>query len=162
MKKTLLAIILILAMILCCGCDGSEEQPKNCTVGGSLQNDDFKITFQGIEEYVDTDEFAMDIPAKGKTFIVLKFTVEGIGDEDAYVNMFNEDSYCDDVAIDTKMLFDYEGDEIWGDVAVGKTRNGYVAYEVDKNWEKIEFIYQWDTWDDDATMTFTAYNKDLK
>lgn len=60
------------------------------------------------------------------------------------------------------ILFNDKGETIWGDVAVGKKRSGYIAYEVDQDWQKIEFIWQWNAWDKDATMTFTAYRSDLQ
>lgn len=163
MKKTFLALFLILAMLFCIGCDGEEPTVKSCTVGGSLENGTIKMTFNSVEAYVDNDEYPMDTPAEGKMFVILKFTAENIGDEDDYINMFDETSYCDDAAIDpVSILFNYDGETIWGDVAVGKTRSGYIAYEVDQDWQKLEFIWQWDTWDDDATMTFTAYRSDLQ
>ena len=163
MKKTFLALFLIFTMLLGFGCNDNGSSKKACTVGESLDNGTIKMTFNSVEAYVDTDEFQMDTPAEGKMFVILKFTAENVGKEDDYINMFDESSYCDDEAIDpVSLLFNYEGETIWGEVAVGKKRSGYIAYEVDQDWQKIEFIWQWGTWDDEATMTFTAYRSDLQ
>ena len=56
--------------------------------------------------------------------------------------MYYEDSYCDDVSVDPEfLLYNYEGNTIWGDVAAGRAREGYIAYELPIGWEKIEFTY---------------------
>ena len=76
--------------------------------------------------------------------------------------MFYEDSYCDDVAIDPEtLLFNYSGDMIWGDVAVGKVREGCVAYELPIGWEKIEFIYDFSIISGGSNITFVGYNSDI-
>ena len=165
MRKTLFALLLVFVTLLSTGCNQDEDDKKatkEAIVGEALQCDTFQITLTEVAEYVDTDEFKMDEPDDGKMFVILKFKIEGIGSENDYFNMFYEDSYCDDVSIDPTMLFNYDGDTVWGDIVSGKTRVGYIAYEVDKNWNKIDFIYQYDLTDDDCTMTFTAYKKDMK
>lgn len=124
-------------------------------VGETASYGSFQITFNEVVEYVDTDQFKMDTPAAGKTFIVLHFTVKNVSSSDAYFSSYNEDSYCDDLAINTKTLWNYDGNEIWGDTSAGKTRIGYIAYEVPTDWQKIEFIY-------DDNITFVAYSSDIQ
>ena len=144
-------------------------QPSNkpvetvCRVGEKITSHNIEFTFVGIEKYVDTDNWAMDIPESGKEFIILKFKVKNVGNQNEHINMFYEDSYCDDVAIDPEsLLFNYSGDTIWGDVAAGKAREGYVAYELPIGWEKLEFIYTFSlSGNTNNNITFVGYNSDI-
>ena len=136
----------------------TNTQTSGIKVGETGYLGSLKFTFERVEEYIDTEDWALDIPAAGKTFILLHFTVKNEGSTNDYINSFYEDSYCDDFAIDpVSILFDYDGDTIWGDVASGRMRTGYIAYEVDTDWEKIEFVYE--TFSND--ITFVAYRSDL-
>lgn len=134
-----------------------------CKVGEKITSNNFEFTFVEIEKYVDTSDWVMDTPKEGKEFVILKFKVKNVGTEDGFINMFYEDSYCDDVAIDpVSMLFNYGGDVIWGDVAIGKAREGYVAYELPIGWEKIEFIYDFSLLSDtNNKITFVGYSSDI-
>ena len=63
--------------------------------------------------------------------------------KDDHINMFYQEAYCDDIAIDSEaLLFNHSGETIWGDVANGKKRVGYVAYELPEGWQKFEFNYK--------------------
>ena len=146
----------------------TEQQPNKpmetvCKVGEKITVNNFEFTFMGMEKYVDTSDWTMDTPEEGKEFIILKLKVKNVGTEDGYLNMFYEDSYCDDVAIDPEsLLFNYGGDTIWGDVAAGKAREGYVAYELPIGWEKIEFIYDFSLLSNtNNKITFVGYNSDI-
>ena len=111
-------------------------------LGETLDYQGLQLTFDSIENYVDNSGFALDKPSDGKLFIVLWFTASNTTGEDLFINMFLEDSYCDDFGIDpVSLLFNIEGAQLWGNVAAGKKSKGYVAYEVPENWETLEFQY---------------------
>ena len=75
--------------------------------------------------------------------MVLNFTVLNETGKDDHINMFYQEAYCDDIAIDSEaLLFNHSGETIWGDVANGKKRVGYVAYELPEGWQKFEFNYK--------------------
>ncbi len=168
MKKIIL--LLLSVMLLCsCGVDKTESGevlPKKTTsgrVGDTLEYGNIKLTLESVEKYVDNSEFKLDVAEEGKEFILLRFVAENTGDEDDHINMFYEEAYCDDVAIDSEaLLFSADGDALWGDVAAGKMRKGYVAYELDENWSKLEFAYQHDMFSDDSKLTFEVLKEDIK
>lgn len=167
--KRIFAVILAMIIAMACftGCfmpdvgSGNDSEASECTVGQSVSAGNLEFTFVGVEKYVDNSEWALDSAADGKEYIVFKIKVKNVGEESEHVNMFYEDSYCDDTAIDpVRVLFNYDGETIWGDVAAGRVREGYVAYEAPIGWEKIEFTYE--ELLGDNKITLVAYAKDVK
>ena len=146
--KRFFTFALILALITSClvGCcipTSTEETQLNITVGETATYEDLEFTLLGVERYVDTSDWVWDEAAEGKEFVILKIKVKNVGTESEHINMFYEESYCDDVAVDpVSLLYNYDGETIWGDVAAGKMREGYIAYELPIGWETIEFEYQ--------------------
>lgn len=121
----------------------SKQEEKIAGLGDTVEYDGLKFTLDSVTEYIDTSEYATDKPDAGNIFIMLNFTVSNDSGEDKHINMFYEDSYCDDVSIDPHpILFNAPGDTIWGDIASGKKRKGYVVYQVPSNWDTLEFQYQ--------------------
>ena len=98
-----------------------------------------------------------------KKYLVLFFDVENVSDEDQYVNMFYWDAYADDYEIDQETLIvkpdDY--DMLSGDLAVGKKMKGYICYQVDKDWEKLEATYTDGILDSNDKYEFIVTPKDL-
>ena len=169
--RKVLAILMCLVILGGCASSPSQTEEtkapevKEATVGGSVENEDLKITLDSVTRYVDTSELKMDTPAEGKEFILLNLTAENISSEDQHINMFYEESYVDDTAIDPQaIMYGIDDKEsFFGDVAAGKKRTGYIAYEVDVNWQKIEFIYKPDPFNKpDVKFTFTATKADVK
>lgn len=138
------------------------ESVAACLVGETVTVNNIQFTFMGIEKYVDTSDWEMDTPASGCEFVILKIKAKNVGSESAYLNMYYEDSYCDDVATDPELLlYNYNGDTIWGDIAAGKSREGYVAYELPVGWDKIEFTYNLSLTSSNS-VTFVGYSTDIK
>ncbi len=161
MKKTFLAIILVLAFLLC-SCSGGSDTKRDCSVGESIIIDDLTISLTNVKEYVDDADFAPDTPDEGYMYVILSFEIKNTGEEDDFFNSLYEDSYCDNKAIDTTLLWNYDGDEAWGEVAVGRERSGYVAYELPVDWETLEMIYSPNIWDEDEKYTFIINRSDMQ
>lgn len=126
----------------------ASSAPGAAKLGESVQNSNFKITLTSAEMLnsvtVGEGDLAFENkPDEGKKYLVLFFEAENISDEDQYINYFYYDSYLDDTAIDTEVLLaDFDDYDIFtGDIAPGKKLKGYVAYQVDTDWKKLEFTY---------------------
>lgn len=114
--------------------------------GSFVEHDNYKISFEMAKQYDEIqgdNEFLTATPADGKKYLVLFFEFENISDEDQYVNIYYQKAYLDDYDIDSTLLVvEPEGySTLAGDVAPGKKLKGYVAYEVDPDWQKLEFTY---------------------
>ncbi len=122
--------------------------PAAAKPGESVQNSNLKISLTSAKLYdsidVGEEDYSIEItPDDGKKYLILFFEAENISDEDQYINIFYYDSYLDDTAVDSEtLLTDVEGYSMFtGDIASGKKLKGYVAYQVDPDWEKLEFTY---------------------
>ena len=132
------------------------------SVGETLDYNGLQISLNAVENYAGGGEFATDTPDEGKTFVVLRFTAQNNTDADEFINMFYEDSYCNDTAIDPEsLMWGVEGDEFWGDVAAGKKREGYVCYQVPNDWKQLEFYYKPTGFLNGAKMKFVVTPDDL-
>lgn len=143
-----------------------EEQVEEVTarVGETLDYGGLQLTLESVEKYVDTSEFFMDTPPEGHEFILLWFVANNTTSEDYYVNMFYEDSYLDGFSVDPEvMLINVQGETLWGDVAAGKKRRGYVGYAVPTgSWEELEFQYKPDLFGGQASkMRFIISSSDI-
>lgn len=186
--KKLLALLMCIPLALCfvaCGEDGSvskvdppvnpssaeiESKEDNKSdkdvvagVGETLDYNGLQMTLDSVKKYEDNSEYFTDDPGEGKMFVLLWITVSNTTDEDDYVNMFYEDSYCDDIGIDpAAMLVNVDGKELWGDVAAGKKAKGYVAYALDENWQTLEFYYKPEIFGDESSkMMFKVTRADM-
>ena len=118
------------------------EEKKSAGMGETLEYKGLYITLDSVEYYADESEFPLDEADPGKQFVVLRFTASNESGQDDHINMFFEESYCDDVAIEPEiMMVNLEGENFWGDVANGRKRKGYVAYQLPDGWETLEFRY---------------------
>lgn len=122
--------------------------PAAAKPGESVQNSNLKISLTSAKLYdsinVGEGDFSFETkPDDGKKYLILFFEAENISDEDQYINIFYYDSYLDDTAVESEtLLTDVEGCSMFtGDIASGKKLKGYVAYQVDPDWEKLEFTY---------------------
>jgi len=51
---------------------------------------------------------------------------------------------------------------MWGDVAAGKARKGYVAFQIPNNWNEIEFQYKPIFSGQESKLIFIAKKDDIK
>ncbi len=129
------------------------------TIGDTLRNDEFEITLENalIYDYIP-GEYINDEPDQGNEYLVLFFDVTNISDESEYFNSYYVDGYADgyQVSVESFLYNDPEGYEsITGSIAPGKSKKGYVAFQVDADFQTFEFIYG-----DDEKVSFSLLSDD--
>ncbi len=132
------------------------EALQKASIGKFVSSDDLKITLTDVKIYDEIKgEYMSDKPEKNKKYLVLFLEAENLSSEDKDINMFYYDAYEDDKSIESKVLFtEPEGEKMFsGDIASGKKLSGFVAYEVNKDWQKFEFTYK-----DGVLSNGTKYN----
>ncbi len=124
--------------------------------GNYVEHDNLKFSFEKAIQYdkIESDYYTAE-PEDGKKYLVLFFEVENISDEDQYINIFYSKAYLDDYDIDqTSLLVEPEGySMLSGDLAPGKKQKGYICYEVNPDWKKLEMTYR-----DGALNTSPTYD----
>ena len=115
------------------------------TIGDTLTDGSLSLTLTGAYKYDSIGEgYFVNTPAEGKEYLVLFFDIENISTESEYVSHYDFEGYVDDVACDiTGILGDIEGiSDLATDLAPGKKVQGFVAFEVDKDWKDFEISYK--------------------
>jgi hypothetical protein len=141
--------------------------PSSVTVGNYIEGENLKFTFEAAKQYDEIqdpdNELLKSTPSEGKKYLVLFFEVENISSEEQNVNMFYQKAYLDDYDIDSTLLIvnpDGYG-TLSGDLAVGKKLKGCVCYEVESDWQKLEFTYQDGITSNSETFDFVVTPSDL-
>lgn len=117
-------------------------------VGEFVQGKNFKITLTDAKVYdeikSEDSEYLNEKAKDGCEYLVLFLEAENTSSEDQNINIFYYDAYADDKAIEAStLLVQPEGYSLFsGDVASGKKLQGFVAYELTKGWQKLEFTYK--------------------
>lgn len=129
------------------------------TIGDTLTDGSLSLTLTGAYKYDSIGEgYFVNTPAEGKEYLVLFFDIENISTESEYVSHYDFEGYVDDVACDiTGILGDIEGiSDLATDLAPSKKAQGFVAFEVNKNWENFEIHYK--EFLGDRTLVFKVSN----
>ena len=129
------------------------------TIGDTLTDGSLSLTLTGAYKYDSIGEgYFVNTPAEGKEYLVLFFDIENISTESEYVSYYDFEGYVDDVACDiTGILGDIEGiSDLAADLAPSKKAQGFVAFEVNKNWENFEIHYK--EFLGDKTLVFKVSN----
>lgn len=124
------------------------EAKAPVTVNNEVQaNDKWKMTYKSFKAVKDVDGFTK--AGDGKEFVIVSFELENLTTEtQTFSSMVYLDSYFDDVK--TKQMIIYYTDEqslLSVSVEPGKKVKGYLSYEVDVNWKKLELVYNDDIFD---------------
>ena len=115
------------------------------TIGDTLTDGSLSLTLTGAYKYDSIGEgYFVNTPAEGKEYLVLFFDIENISTESEYVSHYDFEGYVDDVACDTTIIFnDVDGiKNLSANLASGKKAQGFVAFEVDKDWKDFEISYK--------------------
>ncbi len=104
-------------------------------------------------------------PSKGNQFVYVKALIENNSEEDITVSSIASfDAYCNDYKLEDSsealMALSSEKNKqsLDGTVASGKKLEGYLCFEVPKNWKNIELHYTDNVWFGDKVM-FSIKNK---
>ena len=82
-----------------------------------------------------------------------------MSDESEYISSYDFSGYVDGYTNSVKYMFnDIDGvEELGTDLAPGMKTNGYVAFEVDQNWQEFEIHF--DDWFEDEELVFAVVNE---
>lgn len=133
---------------------------KRGTIGDSLKTDTFELTLTSALMYSSIGEsYYVETPAEGKEFLVFFFEVKNVSDESEYISSYDFSGYVDGYTNSVKYMFnDIDGvEELGTDLAPGMKTNGYVAFEVDQNWQEFEIHF--DDWFEDEELVFAVVNE---
>lgn len=141
------------------------EENSESTLYGSindtLTDGEFKFTLTGAYTYDSIgDDYLANVPTDGKEYLVLFFDVENISAKSEYISYYDFDGYVDDMACDDISIFgDIEGiKNLSFNLAPGKKAQGFVAFEVNKDWNEFEIHYK--KFLGDKTLVFGVTNSE--
>lgn len=131
------------------------------TIGDTLTDGSLNLTLTEAYTYDSIGEgYFVNTPAEGKEYLVLFFDIENISTESEYISHYDFEGYVDNVACDITGIFgDIEGiSDLATDLAPGKTAQGFVAFEVNKDWKDFEIHYE--EFLGDKTLVFGVTNSE--
>ena len=117
--------------------------PSNYTAENTVQiNDKWKMSLLGCKSYKEISQFTK--AEEGKEIVVATFELENITTEKQSFSFLFLSTYFDDYKTPITIL----GEQIDGatqlaaaDIEAGKKIKGYLAYQVEPGWNKIDIIY---------------------
>jgi hypothetical protein len=105
-------------------------------------NDHWKMTYTG---YKECTEVGYSKASDGKKFVIVNLEVENISDEPQNFSMLWLSTYFDDFKFPLTII----GEQIDGatmlaanSIEPGKKIKGYLAYEIDKDWNTLDIVYK--------------------
>lgn len=156
MKKVILfSLIFCLIFVFGCSSNTKPEPANNQTpppqqtqtfkVGDKIKLGDYYLTVNGFEDYVDENPFIQ--PEEGNKFFIVDVTIENNGAEPKSYNELDFEiqdsvSYIYDSYLSLK-----EPSLQSGDLQPGRNVRGWITFEIPKNAQGLELIYQPDWWD---------------
>lgn len=138
---------------------GAEEQVQQTEffVGDTVSLNDIEVTFVSCTKSTGQQFFK---PEDGNVFLTCEFLIDNKSSRDiAISSILCFEAYVDDFS--TAMSFTgtslSDKPQLDGTVAAGRKMSGVIAYEVPKNWEKLEVRFTPDFWSN-RDITFIAEN----
>lgn len=169
--KVIIMIVIIFGCIIGCvnscsnAVDDAVEEVKNSyadkngktsfKVNETFENKYEKITMTEVNtNFTDYSQYLG--PADGKKYVMLKFEVENINEEndELYVSSLSFNADADGVAVDSTYVGNDKYNDLSATVGKGKKAIGYIFYEVPKNAKKITVEYNADFWTDGNAIEF--------
>lgn len=124
-------------------------------INESFENKFEKITMTEVNtNFTDYSEYSK--PADGNKYIMVKFEVENINNEndELYVSTLNFNAFADGVAVDNSYVANDKYKDLSATVGKGKKAVGYIFYEVPTGANKIVIDYNADFWSDGTSIEF--------
>lgn len=127
---------------------GTVPDESSVTVNNEVQtNGTWKMTYKSPKTLKKIDDYTK--AEDGKEFVIVSFELENLTDEkQIFSSMFDLDSYFDDLK-EKQTVVSYNGEQslLSTSVEPGKKVKGYLAYQVDTSWKKLEIVYNDDILD---------------
>jgi len=80
-------------------------------------------------------------PAKGKIFVICNFLVENKSDDDFTMSMLDYNAYADGYSLSETYYSEDDFGSMSGTIAPGKKMKGALAFEVKKDYKKLELDF---------------------
>lgn len=117
-------------------------------VGDTVTTKDFKIilkkafTAESLTYNVSGYDFE-EKPDDGKVYLITEYEIENISFESFYISSANIEASVDGYSMNSTIIISKpDGLELFlGNVMPGKKLEGYIAYEIDKDWQECELAY---------------------
>lgn len=169
--KILIILAIIIGCVVACvnGCsnavDDAVKENKNSykDVNGKTSfklNETFENKYEKIT-MIDANTNFKDYgqffePSSGKKYIMLKFEIENISENDEiYASSMSFSGYADGVAVDTKYgVGNDKYNDLSATIGKGKKAIGYIFFEVPKDTKEIKIEYNADFWTDGTMIEF--------
>lgn len=125
----------------------TEENKKDTfTVGETAQMQDIQVTLSNYEESEGSNFYK---PSEGKVFVLAEFEIANNSDKDlAISSLLSFKAYADDYSLNYSVaaMIDKSDSTLDGSIASGKKMKGWIGYEVDADWKKVEIEFSPEVW----------------
>ncbi len=130
------------------GNDATTEETKKdtFTVGETAQMQDIQVTLSNYEESEGSNFYK---PSEGKVFVLAEFEIANNSDKDlAISSLLSFKAYADDYSLNYSVaaMIDKSDSTLDGSVAAGKKMKGWIGYEVNADWGKVEIEFSPEVW----------------
>lgn len=128
--------------------ESSEEEAASMSlaIGDVIETGEWRLTIDDIQitPSVPMGDLGVTTDAeKGKTYVVVCFTLENLMDHEDVFNIFYLDAYEDGIQTEFSYLIGDVGDYsmIGTALQAGRAARSYLAYEVSENFQQLEISY---------------------
>lgn len=125
----------------------TEENKKDTfTVGETAEMQDIQVTLSNYEESECSSFYK---PSEGKVFVLAEFEIANNSDKDlAISSLLSFKAYADDYSLNYSVaaMIDKSDSTLDGSVAAGKKMKGWIGYEVNADWGKVEIEFSPEVW----------------
>ena len=116
------------------------------TVGETAEMQNVQVTLSNYEESEGSGFYK---PSEGKVFVLAEFEIANNSDKDlAISSLLSFKGYADDYSLNYSVaaMIDKADSTLDGSVAAGKKMKGWIGYEVDADWGKVEIEFSPEVW----------------
>lgn len=115
------------------------------TVGDTIDTDNISVTLKDYKEMdVIEDQYFSKKPTDGNEYLVLYFKFNNNTEDSQYISDYDFSGYIDDKKINNTYVYSkIDGySELSDTVAAGKFIEGFIVFEVNKDWKNFEVHYK--------------------
>lgn len=127
--------------------DTQKEEQTTFGVGETAELNDVQVTMVSYEESAGSE---YNKPSDGNVFVLVNFEIANNSDSELSVSsLMSFEAYADDYALNFSLgalLEKPDNNQLDGTIAAGKKMNGWIGYEVSKDWKNIEIHFTDNVW----------------